>query len=509
MIPSRRKQVQMPTATHNRKSKADDLRKAIGKKNREAMAKLKPEFIAGCRASGTGESVIEWLWATNEKSADYSFNKSHAACYALIAYRTAWLRANYPAEYMAALISSVMDTKDKVPFFVSQAEQMGISILPPDVNLSDHEFVVVDGNIRFGLDAVKGVGYAAVEAMKTARAEGGPFKDLWDFCSRVDNRSVNKKAIEALIKCGAFGSTGDTRKGMLSVLEQAQAAGQKSQQDALIGQGSIFDLSPESDPAHAGGAGEAAAAFATPSHAPIPTVEFDRSELLAAEKESIGLFISAHPLKEVGAALRAKVDCSLGELAGRRDGDWVTVGGMITQAKKIRTKKGDPMMFATLDDLESSVEILVFGKTLADCEDAVAPDSIVIVKGKVDHKDREKTCLVAQALDRFEPTDDEVRKAEEEAAKVVIAPSALRLRLDAAALPATALGELKDLLSGFPGDSDVVVELSTSIGPRRLRLGPDFRVAHSPGLHAELDALLGGAIMRDAVEAPASAVAGA
>jgi DNA polymerase-3 subunit alpha len=503
-------------------AKADDLRKAIGKKNREAMAKLKPEFVAGCRASGTSESVIEWLWATNEKSADYSFNKSHAACYALIAYRTAWLRANYPAEYMAALISSVMDTKDKVPFFVSQAEQMGISILPPDVNLSDHEFVVVDGNIRFGLDAVKGVGYAAVEAIKAARGDYDPahptatrrtplhpFTNLWDFCARVDNRSVNKKAIEALIKCGAFGSTGDARKGMLSVLEQAQAAGQKSQQDALIGQGSIFDLSPLSDPAHSGGAGEAAAAFATPSHAPIPTVEFDRSDLLAAEKESIGLFISAHPLKEVGAALRAKVDCSLGELAGRRDGDWVTVGGMITQAKKIRTKKGDPMMFATLDDLESSIEVLVFGKTLADCEDVVAPDSIVIVKGRVDHKDREKTCLVAQQIDRFEPTDDEVRKAEEEAAKVVVAPSALRLRLDAAALPATAIGELKDLLSGFPGDSDVVIELSTSVGPRRLRLGPDFRVAHSAGLHAELDALLGVAIMRDAAEAPATAVAGA
>src|SRR3712207_223496 len=151
--------------------KADDLRKAIGKKNREAMAKLKPEFVEGCRASGTAPDVIEWLWATNEKSADYSFNKSHAACYALISYRTAWLKANCPAEYMAALISSVMDTKDKVPFFVNQAEAMGIEILPPDVNLSDHEFVVVDGNIRFGLDAVKGVGYAAVEAIKAARED--------------------------------------------------------------------------------------------------------------------------------------------------------------------------------------------------------------------------------------------------------------------------------------------------------------------------------------------------
>ena len=134
--------------------KADDLRKAIGKKNREAMAKLKPMFVEGCRASGTAEDVIEWLWMVNERSADYSFNRAHAACYALISYRTAWLKANYPAEYMAALISSVMDTKDKVPFFVNQAESMGIEILPPDVNESDHEFMVVDGNIRFGLDAV-------------------------------------------------------------------------------------------------------------------------------------------------------------------------------------------------------------------------------------------------------------------------------------------------------------------------------------------------------------------
>src|SRR5437588_1939320 len=273
------------------RAKADALRKAIGKKNREAMAKLKPEFFEGCRKSGTREAVIEQLWTTNERSADYSFNKSHSACYALIAYRTAWLKANYPAQYMAALISSVMDTKDKVPFFVAQAEQMGISMLPPDVNLSDHEFVVVDDNIRFGLDAVKGVGYQAVEAIKRAREEGGPFRDLWDFCARVDSRAVNKKAIEALIKCGAFGSTGASRKGMLSVLEHAQGAGQKAQQDALIGQGSIFDLGP--DPGLQGPGFDPAGAaqgLAVPSHACIPTEEFDRSRLLAAEKESIGLF---------------------------------------------------------------------------------------------------------------------------------------------------------------------------------------------------------------------------
>jgi DNA polymerase III subunit alpha len=496
-------------------AKADDLRKAIGKKNREAMAKLKPEFVAGCRASGTSDQVIDWLWSTNEKSADYSFNRSHAACYGLISYRTAWLRANFPAEYMAALISSVMDTKDKVPFFVAQAEQMGISILPPDVNSSDHEFVVVDGNIRFGLDAVKGVGFAAVEAIKRARGQtdashlnaSDPFRDLWDFCARVDGRAVNKKAIEALIKCGAFGSTGASRKGMLSVLEQAQGAGQKAQQDALIGQGSIFDLGFDDGAAVGGGAAAPGGGTLTPSHAPIPGGEFDRTELLAAEKEAIGLFISAHPLKEVGPALRARVDCSISELGNRRDGEWVTVGGMITQSKRHRTKKGDPMMFATLDDLGASVELIVFGEALAKAGDIVSNDSIVIVRGRLDHRDRDTTTVVAQQIDPFEPTEEEVRDAAAAAAKVVVGPTPLRLRLDAISLPASVLPELRDVLSGFPGKSDVVIDLETSIGPRRLKLGADFRVECGPGLHAELDALLGEAMLDpQSAASPASAV---
>ncbi|HEY6781948.1 MAG TPA: DNA polymerase III subunit alpha, partial [Candidatus Dormibacteraeota bacterium] len=360
-------------------AKADDLRKAIGKKNRAAMAALKPEFVEGCRTSGTSPEVIEFLWNTNEKSADYSFNKSHAACYGLIAYRTAWLKANHTAEYMAALISSVMSTKDKVPFFVARCEEMGIEILPPDVNLSDHEFTVVERNIRFGLDAVKGVGYQAVEAIKRAREQGGQFSSLWDFCERVDSRAVNKKAIDALIKCGAFGSTGASRKGMLEVLEQAQGAGQKIQQDALIGQGSIFDLdgdsaSPVPGSADRGGLGR-------PVHPPIPAEEFEQAELLAVEKEAIGLFVSAHPLKPLRDALRARVDCPISSLEDRRDKDLATVGGIITEAKRIRTRNGDPMMFATLDDLAGSVEMLVFGKALAEFESALAVDEVVLVKG--------------------------------------------------------------------------------------------------------------------------------
>ncbi len=512
-------------------AKADDLRKAIGKKNRQAMAALKPEFVEGCRASGTRPEVIEFLWQTNEKSADYSFNKSHAACYGLIAYRTAWLKANYTAEYMAALISSVMSTKDKVPFFVARCEEMGIEILPPDVNLSDHEFTVVDGNIRFGLDAVKGVGYQAVEAIKRARedrssaprGESGPahpgageapFTSLWDFCERVDNRAVNKKAIEALIKCGALGSTGATRKGMLFVLEQAQAAGQKSQQDAEIGQGSIFDLD---------GAGEAGAAFTAagagsgpgaglmrPSHPPIPAEEFEQAELLAAEKEAIGLFVSAHPLKPVREALRARADCPLAALAERRDKDWVTVGGIVTEAKRIRTRSGDYMMFATLDDLEGSVELLVFGKALAEHEAALAVDQVLLVRGRVDHKEAGKTCLVVQAAEAFQPTQQEIERAgapSASSARVKGIPStpstphtqpastdAIHLRVDATRLPASFIEDLKHLIESHPGPVELVLEMATRTGARRLRLGDAYRVAPTPMLHSELEQLVAPAL---------------
>jgi DNA polymerase III subunit alpha len=456
------------------------------------MAALKPEFVEGCRASGVPQNVIDWLWDTNEKSADYSFNKSHAACYALIAYRTAWLKANYPAEYMAALISSVMDTKDKVPFFAAKAEGMGIDILPPDVNLSDHEFVVDEGNIRFGLDAVKGVGFAAVEAIKAAREEGGEFESIWDFCTRVDPRAVNKRAIEALIKCGAFGSTGASRKGMLSVLEQAQAAGQQAQLDAQIGQGSIFDLAIDSSPPALGqnGGGGAASPFMAPQHPPIPPEEFEQAELLAIEKEAIGLFISAHPLKEVREALRAAVDAPLASLPDHKDGDWVTAGGIITQAKKIRTKKGDPMMFATLDDLEGAIEVLIFGKALAEYEGALGVDEVVLVRGRVDHGDK-GTSLIAQTVDPFRPTLEEVEAAREAAALEPKGPLALTVSVDATALPATIIEELKHILGNHAGESEVVLAIQTSAGPRTLRLGEGYRVNQTPSLRAELGRILG------------------
>jgi DNA polymerase-3 subunit alpha len=458
-------------------AKADDLRAAIGKKNRAAMAALKPEFVAGCRASGTSEKVTDFLWNTNERSADYSFNRSHAACYGLIAYRTAWLKANYPAEYMAALISSVMSTKDKVPFFVARCEEMGIEILPPDVNLSDHEFTVVDGNIRFGLDAVKGLGYQAVEAIKRARVDGGQFRSLWDFCERVDARAVNKKAIEALVKCGALGSTGATRRGMLEVLEQAQGAGQKAQQDALIGQASIFDL----------GDGASEPLFTRASaRPPISSREFEQHEMLAVEKEAIGLFISAHPLKAVRDALRLAVDCSLAEVAAKPDKELVTVGGIITQARKIRTRAGTEMMFATLDDLEGQLELIVFGGSLEKLEASVTVDAIVLVQGRLDHKEGEKTTVVAQTIEPFRPDAEQVARASV-LARQAAAPKLVHVQLSEERRSPEFLADLKHVLAAFPGKSEVVVEL----GETSWRLGPEYRVEPSVSLRAELEQLLG------------------
>jgi DNA polymerase-3 subunit alpha len=469
-------------------AQADDLRKAIGKKNRAAMAKLEPMFREGAAKNGVASSTIDWLWATNEKSADYSFNKSHAACYALISYRTAWLKANYCAEYMAALISSVMDTKDKVPFFAARCEEMGIEILPPDVNLSDHEFVVVDGNIRFGLDAVKGVGYAAVEAIKRAREDAGNFDSIWDFCERVDPRAVNKRSIEALIKCGAFGSTGASRKGMLEVLEQAQGAGQKIQQDAEIGQGSIFDLFEA--PADGGSGNGAAAAFAGPSHPPIPEEEFEKNELLAHEKDAIGLFLSMHPLKEVREALLAKVDRPLSELSQVKDGEWITAGGIITATRKLKTRAGNTMMFATLDDLEGSVEMIFFESTLEEYAHVVQVDAIVTVRGRVGNDDRGLSIKV-QTCEPFTPSVQEVETARAAAVQVAKGPESLILVLDAARLPASTIEELKHIFGNHTGEADVVLDVRTSAGARLLKLGSDFRVNPTPSLRAELARILG------------------
>ncbi|HXS33473.1 MAG TPA: DNA polymerase III subunit alpha, partial [Solirubrobacterales bacterium] len=465
-------------------AEADDLRKAIGKKKRELMATMKDKFMQGLAESNTAPNVAKDLWKLNEAAADYSFNKSHAACYGLISYRTAYLKANYPAEYMAAVISSVMNTKDKVPFFVNRCEEMGIEVLPPDVNSSDHSFVVSEKAIRFGLDAVKNVGHAAVEAILRAR-EDSPIASIWDFCERVDSRSVNKRAIECLIKCGALDSTGATRKGMLETLPAAQSAGQKAQEDAQLGQGSIFDFGEEAD----------AGAHATQAHhrPPISAEEFERAELLAMEKETLGTYLSEHPLTEVRGALRARVDCSLADLASKQDGAWVTVGGIVTECKKIRTKSGSQMMFATLDDVEGQVELLVFKADQAESAGVIAPDTIVVVRGRLDHKDRGETKLVVQEAERFEPDAAEIAAAPAVAAAHT---GPFEVPVDAGMLSDSLLEELKSVLEHHKGDTEVHLAVSNGSGETTvLQCGEGFRVRPSGRLQSELDHVLGSAAL--------------
>jgi DNA polymerase III subunit alpha len=464
-------------------AEADDLRKAIGKKKRDLMATMKAKFLEGMQASGTAKRVADDMWKLMEAAADYSFNKSHAACYALIAYRTAYLKANYPAEYMAAVISSVMNTKDKVPFFVNRCEEMGIEVLPPDVNSSDHDFVVSEKAIRFGLDAVKNVGHSAVEAILRARADK-PIASLWDFCERVDARAVNKRAIECLIKCGALDSTGASRKGMLEALPAAQSAGQKAQEDAQLGQGSIFDFGGED-----GGGGGDAAQAAHQHRPPIPTAEFDRSTLLAMEKETLGTYLSSHPLAEVRDALRARVDCSIADLSSKPDGSWVTVGGIVAACKKIRTKSGSQMMFATLDDVEGQVEMLVFKADQNENAAVIEPDAVVLVRGRLDHKERGETKLVVQEAERFEPDPEEIAKA----SSVANAPAEpLRLKIDAANWTPGLLEELKTVFEHHKGEADVHLAVTPDDGePTKLVLGDPYRVRNSSGLRAELGQVLG------------------
>jgi len=454
-------------------AEAETLRRAIGKKIHELMASLKPKFLDGCATNGVAPAVADQLWKDMESSQDYSFNKAHAACYALISYRTAWLKANHPCEYMAALISSVMNTKDRVPIYVNACDEMGIDVLPPDVNESQVDFAVRDGKIRFGLNAVKNVGEAAALRIVAAREEGGAFASLWDFTERVDPQVVNKRSLESLVKCGALDSTGSSRMGMLAVLEQALAHGQKLAADRLMGQASIFDL----------GFGETApeeTASTSAHHPPVPSGEFEKSELLRLEKETLGLYVSEHPLSSVRDQLRRKTDASLGEIERRRDGEVVTVGGIISEVKQVTTKRGDLMVFLSLDDPTGSAEVVVFHTAYAVARDVCVSDRIVIVKGRVDHKQAGETKVIASEITPFE---------------LVAERREVRFALDARQAPAGVIRELARLVRDFPGESPVYLALDTSEGPKTYALGPEFKVRPDPDFLAEAKALLGGATL--------------
>jgi DNA polymerase III subunit alpha len=362
-----------------------------------------------------------------------------------------------------------MQTKDRVPGYVNACNEIGIEVLPPDVNSSQVDFAVVEGKIRFGLNAVKNVGGPAAEAILRARTDGGPFASIWDFTERADPQRVNKRALESLVKCGALDSVGSTRLGMLAVLDQALAYGSKQAQDRLAGQASIFDD-------HLG-----SAEMARETHHPaIPSQEFDERELLRLEKETLGLYVSEHPLERVRGELRRKTDCTLSEVERRRDGEIVHVAGIVSGLKQVTTKRGDPMVFATLDDLTGSAEVVVFNSTYAAARDHLEPDRVLVVKGRVDHKQAGETKVIALEVTPFEATP--VRRE-------------IRLRIDARRAPAGLIRELALLVKDFPGDAPVYLALETSLGEKTLALGPDYRVKADSDFLAEARALLGEAAL--------------
>ena len=314
------------------------------------------------------------------------------------------------------------------------------------------------GKIRFGLNAVKNVGEAACRTIVAARERGGVFASIWDFTERVDPQVVNKRALESLIKAGALPGS---RKSMLDVIEQALGSGNAAHDARRFGQGSIFDLGEE------------------PRQAQYPALspeEFDKSELLRMEKESLGLYVSEHPLTAIRDALRRRTDCSLNELERRRDGEVVVVGGVVAGLKQVATKRGEPMVFAALEDVTGACEVVAFNSVYAEARDVLVEDRVLVVKGRVDHKQAGETKLVALEIQAFEATPERRE---------------VRLKVDARVAPAGVIRELAAVVRDFPGEAPVLVDVVTSMGSKLLELGPRYRVEPAPDFFAEVKALLG------------------
>ena len=444
---------------------ADLMRKAIGKKKRDIMAAEEPRFIERCGKMGLAKSEAEKLWGRIQPFADYSFNRAHSACYAYVAYQTAWLKAHHPVEYMAALLTSVKDRKDDKPKYLHMARKMGIPVLIPDVNVSEMDFTPTEGSIRFGLSAVRHVGEGVVEKVIEARTRKGKFTSFFDFCRKVDYICLNKKTVESLIKAGAFESLGHTRRGLFEVYESvtAEISSQRRQEEA--GQFSLF-------------AGASASSGGTPQvERSISLEEHSREILLAQEKEMLGLFVSDHPLLGVEGLLARMCDCSLTALESRMPGDVLTVGGMVSGLRKKVTRSGGIMILADLEDISGmTVEVIVFPTAQEKFGHLLKPDSILLVKGRLDRDARDDSVKMI-AMEVTEPRLGDERP--------------LLINLEAGSCTDRVVGELKDVLANHPGSTRVFLKLDFTEGSKMLRLGSEFCVDTTNGLHAELKALLG------------------
>lgn len=448
-------------------AEADNLRKACGKKIREMMAKERESFVSGCVATGYGEALGTHLFDIIENFADYAFNKSHSYGYGLVAYQTAYLKANYPVEYLACLLTSVKANLDKAATYLNECRQMGIQVRVPDVNVSMSDFAAVvdpatgEGDITFGLSAVRNVGEGLVARIIEERTENGPFRDFYDFCDRVDTSVLNKRTIESLIKAGAFDSMDHPRQGLLAVHEQIIDRTMARRRKEAEGQ---FDLFSAVDDADDG---------ADDGRVAIPDLEFDKKHQLGFEKEMLGLYVSDHPLMGAEASLRRRTECGLHELEDVEDGSIRTVGGLVTNLARKWTKRGDLMAVFNMEDLQSGIEVMVFPKTMASYGHLLEDDAVVIVKGRVDTRD-DQPKLIATEITAFEPITD--------------GAAPIRINLNPMALSDAKLNDLKSVLADHPGESQVFLHLGAT---KVLRLPETFCVEATTGLVAELRELLG------------------
>ncbi len=356
---------------------ADLLRRAMGKKKPEVIAGLRSQFIEGARGKGVEPEVSGQIFDLMEYFAGYGFNKSHSAAYALVSYQTAYLKANYPVQFLAALLTSVMDSSDKIALYIDECLRVGIDVMPPDVNESLVNFTVVEDKIRFGLAAVKNVGRGAIENILEARNVDGFFKSLQDFCDRTDHRQVSKRVMESLIKCGAMDSLGARRAQLMAALDSCVEAAQKRQKDRAQGQISLFDLGAGPEETDTGG-------FGLPS---IP--EYPRKELLSMEKEMLGLYISGHPLNEYEDILRERTSHNTGQLGELTDETKVIIGGVITSLRRITTRKGEPMAFMMVEDLTGMVEVVVFPTVYGKAANLINTEGPVLIRGRINFRDDE------------------------------------------------------------------------------------------------------------------------
>jgi DNA polymerase-3 subunit alpha len=455
---------------------ADMVRYAIGKKKSAVLAEAKTKFQDGCKGSGLTEKEAQGLWDLIRPFAGYSFNRAHANGYALIAYQTAWLKAHYPVEYMAALLTSVKDNKDKMPVYLAECRTLGLRVLPPDVSESDLDFTPRGDEILFGMSAIRNVGEAVAERIVDARGSGGKFESFSDFLKRVDSTVLNKKVVESLAKAGAFDSLGTSRSSLLSrgedglvISEQAARlietiVSEKRWEDA--GQFSLFAGAQAEGPASGNG-------FAT--HL-VTAEELPRPDTLSAEKEMLGFYVSEHPLAQIEGALRYQSDVEIPELAEGPEGAVRTVGGILSKLTRKFTKKGELMIVASLEDLKGAVEVIFFPQTVeAAPQGLIAEDRIVLIKGRIDLRD-EAPKLVASAVSSPDFS---------------AASRPLRIRMPATSCTPDRLEELKGVLSSHPGPSPVLLHLATNDKVTVLKLGGDFKVELRNGLFAEIKSLLG------------------